>query len=187
MNSRGSRECRTENLTIHNSFRNFGHCPNRSFKELFNACVLLHLRFQPQTFLFIYPSSSDAHHRGGTQPWPLSRMKLTTAAVSAAAAVYLVFCVFYSAKVIHSSAAAPPPLMSHRSIRPLGVIAAAVERTRGADAVMATTSSSDSRLSVPNIPQQAGQKPDAAAIASWCARMQREGDAIARSFDGETS
>ena len=27
-------------------------------------------------------------------------------------------------------------------------------------------------------------KPDASSIASWCSRMQREGDVIARSFDG---
>ena len=60
--SRNSEFSSIPRCKFNDSFRDFGHCPNCSFKELFNACVLPHLLFQPQTFLFIYPSSSDAHH-----------------------------------------------------------------------------------------------------------------------------
>ena len=113
-------------------------------------------------------------------------MKLTTAAVASAAAIYLVFCVYYSAKVMYTAATAPAPLVSHRSIRPAGASSADAALVLAADSAVAAAASG-SFVSAASISQAISANPvaDAAATASWCARMQREGDAIARSFDGE--
>ncbi len=109
-------------------------------------------------------------------------MRLITAATAVAAALYMVFVVFYSAKVMFAAVASPYS-PSQRFIKSTGIRSANAQRSFGAASIPDGAASSAKVTPVPvvKIPKS---KPDAASIASWCARMQREGDAIARSFNG---
>ncbi len=109
-------------------------------------------------------------------------MRLITAATAVAAAFYMIFVVFYSAKVMFA-AVAPPYSAPQRFTKSTGIRSADAQRSSGAASVLhdAASSAEVNPLSVVDIPKT---QPAAASIASWCTRMQREGDAIARSFNG---
>lgn len=105
---------------------------------------------------------------------PCALMKRVPVLAAFVAAMYMLFVVFYSSKVVYYAIALPTPLISERSLRPIS----AIKRDSGANSVFVGIASKAEAVGA------AAKAHDASSIASWCLRMQKEGDMIARSFDG---
>jgi hypothetical protein len=105
-------------------------------------------------------------------------MKRIPVLIATVAALYMLFVVLYSSRVMYSAMKIPLPLASERPIRPTS----AVKHASGGASVLKGVASV---AEATGAAYKAAQfKPNASSIASWCSRMQHEGDVIARSFDG---